>query len=228
MDGWDRMIKYGVVSVGDICRDLKSWNAIYLAGRLHKPISILYNSGSKESVLVEEAMVLNRQHALNTAVLLDGRESVSSFDLFARIASLSYAGDFRMTFGENPNKVANIVNKNEREFHLIYQEIVDASPYIQHVNPHYTLDVSVPARAELLQMLPTALRDRIFSKSKPPVQQYARVLAKDLKNKRLKQKLNAIVYRSSVSQSLKGILTAGLWKSTVYIGKKLYKTYGPK
>ncbi|EPZ36850.1 Mitochondrial matrix Mmp37 domain-containing protein, partial [Rozella allomycis CSF55] len=35
------LIKYGVVSLNDLSNDLKNWNTMFLAGRMHKPISII-------------------------------------------------------------------------------------------------------------------------------------------------------------------------------------------
>lgn len=39
---------------------------------------------------------------------------------FQRIAGISYLGDFRMTFGENPKKVRNIVDGNFSAFQQLY------------------------------------------------------------------------------------------------------------
>lgn len=41
------------------------------------------------------------------------------------IAGLSYTGDFRMVFGENPNKVANIVLKSLDHFHSLYSPVLE-------------------------------------------------------------------------------------------------------
>jgi hypothetical protein len=38
-----------------------------------------------------------------------------------KIAGISYLGDFRMTFGENPKKVRNIVDGNLKSFRELYQ-----------------------------------------------------------------------------------------------------------
>ena len=37
-----------------------------------------------------------------------------------KIAGISYLGDFRMTFGENPKKVRNIVDGNFKAFQELY------------------------------------------------------------------------------------------------------------
>ena len=32
-------IKYGVVTMDDLCKDLIEWQTLYLSGRMHKPVS---------------------------------------------------------------------------------------------------------------------------------------------------------------------------------------------
>ena len=32
-------IKYGVVTMDSLCKDLIEWNTLYLSGRMHKPVS---------------------------------------------------------------------------------------------------------------------------------------------------------------------------------------------
>lgn len=105
-----------MIEVDDLIQDLREWQHLYVAGRLHKPVQIL-----KSNSEVEKAIEINLHHALNTALFLLP-EDFSEEDLFMTIAGLSYTGDSRMKYAENPNKVANIVGKNLHEFKNLYEE----------------------------------------------------------------------------------------------------------
>ena len=100
----DRMIKYGVINRENFLRDLLDWTQMYIAGRLHKPISILKSRDSE----IEEAVKCNRRSAAWTSLLLLP-EKFSEVEMFQCIASLSYVGDPRMMVAENPKKVS--INK---------------------------------------------------------------------------------------------------------------------
>lgn len=55
------------------------------------------------------------------------------------VAGLSYAGDFRMTYGENPYKVANIVNKNMPLFRELYSPVLQVGSRLSrcvYFQPH--------------------------------------------------------------------------------------------
>jgi hypothetical protein len=89
---------------------------------MQKPIRVL-----KDHEPLAEPQQANLAGALRAALLLLP-EAFSDFQLFAAVASLSYRGDFRMTFGaENPRKVTNIVQGNLPHFHALYSPAVLAA-----------------------------------------------------------------------------------------------------
>lgn len=84
---------------------------------MQKPVRVL-----RPYEPLEEPQRANLQGALRAALLLLP-ESFSDLQLFAAVASLSYRGDFRMTFGaEHPRKVTNIVEGNLPRFHDLYRD----------------------------------------------------------------------------------------------------------
>lgn len=73
------------------------------------------------------------------ASLLMLPESFTDFELFTMIASISYRGDFRMTFGENPKKVKNIVSGSLPQFHQLYSKTLPLlSSSLTSINPGQT------------------------------------------------------------------------------------------
>jgi hypothetical protein len=92
-----------VVSVATLERDLLDWNALYLAGRMHKPVQTL-----ARSPFIESAQQKNVQAALRAALLLLP-EKFNAIELLRAICTLSYAGDFRMGIAEDAQKVDRIV-----------------------------------------------------------------------------------------------------------------------
>jgi translocator assembly and maintenance protein 41 len=73
---------------------------------------------------VKQAARENLRHALRAALLMLP-STFTSEQLFLALAGLSYIGDFRMVFGENPNKVANIVTKSMDHFHKLYDPVLE-------------------------------------------------------------------------------------------------------
>lgn len=120
------MIKYGVVNLDTICRDLTEWDTLYLAGRLQKPVKIL-----RDDPKVRLANQINLMSAVRTALLMLP-EQFTERELYEKITSLSYMGDPRMRFGsENSNKVRNIVANQLPNFRQLYVPLIDNLPNVR-------------------------------------------------------------------------------------------------
>ncbi|XP_057660884.1 phosphatidate cytidylyltransferase, mitochondrial [Diorhabda carinulata] len=238
----DFYIKYGVVSTTDLETDLLEWSDLYLAGRLHKPVEIIEKPLSAE---LETALQLNLQSAVHAALLILP-ENFTEFEFYHTISNLSYNGDFRMTFGENKNKVENIVRPQLTNFRNLYQ------PFIQTLQDYVDIplpkidsdknekrllpqeeavscsqDYSPIAKLHHLNQLPRwpqKALTRFWNRGnfKQDTEDVLRAIAYDPDCGQIVRKcVSDIVWKSSVRQSLKGILTGGLIKSVKYSTRKI-------
>lgn len=130
------MIKYGVVHLDTLARDLSEWDTLYLAGRLQKPVKIL-----RDDPRIRLANQVNLISALRTALLMLP-EKFTEKQLYERIAGLSYLGDPRMNSllaSESPNKVSNIVGAQLPGFRQLYVPLIDNLPNVSFTDsrtPH--------------------------------------------------------------------------------------------
>lgn len=241
----DILIKYGVIGTTELITDLLEWSHLYLAGRLHKPVEILLNPLSSE---LETALQLNLQSAVHAALLILP-ESFTEYQFYHTISNLSYAGDFRMLFGENKNKVDNIVKPQILGFRKLYkpfilsmQDYVDF-PEIKTNNKSDNENISVVQESTVLCSQDTSPLAKLHHLNQLPrwpqkaltrfwnkgtlrqdTEDVLRAIAYDPDcGPIVQQCINDIVWKSSVSQSIKGILTAGLFKSVKYSGRKIKK-----
>eukprot|EP00794_Sanderia_malayensis_P006768 gene6768-7530_t len=221
----DRLIKYGVISVDDFLRDLIEWNTLYVSGRLHKPVLQLRNFNENP---FKTSLQQNLTSAVNASRLLLP-EKFTSEDLFLTIASLSYSGDFRMTFGEDKNKIRNIVMPNLESFKELYKGTIRRTRVTKLNHTSYAQDISTNERQTLLKMLPTALKHKLASFSGHKTDTDFSIISQELAEDRnkcsalLHKSVSSIVLKYSITQSLKGIATAGLGKSFIYSAAKLRK-----
>ena len=167
------LIKYGVTSIDNLVRDLSTWDNLYLAGRLQKPVKIL-----RDHPQVRLANQHNLIAAVRTALLLLPPD-FSETQLYSTIAGLSYLGDPRMTLPtEKRSKVDDIVNNNVVHFRRLYAPLVKTLPNVAFTTPvrlddeDWVLDPAADARLQqdmdpvkrgnMVRRLPASFRSRLY------------------------------------------------------------------
>ena len=255
-----QLMKYGVINKSDFINDLLNWETLYLSGRLQKPVAFLKKPEVTDSSTIMSSSNINNGHnttndneheinhaletnlcsALSTAILLLPSE-FSELDLYKRITSLSYEGDFRMGIAENPNKIDNIVNKGDsfQRFRNLYELYVDdlidqnvltmktqnnnsedgGHIYMKHTNEFIRNDDGNDNYTSqmLISKLPRSYQHDIKSTNvnNGLLLQHAKHICKD--------KLQNTVRQFSRTQTLKGVLTAGISKGIIYSIQKILK-----
>ena len=233
----DGKIKYGVISRSDLITDLLDWENLYSAGRLQKPVKILERPTKKDDPDLQLALRMNLASSIHTALLLLP-DRFSEEKLYSTIAGLSYAGDFRMFVGgEDKNKVSNIVQANIPQFRKVYakqlqnmSQFVNFSPDLSEVEQ----DVSPAGRHHHLTMLPKNLQGWLVSVWNEDgryrdVEDVLRAAAFERDSGDLLSNcLQKVVWTPSITQAIKGLITAGLSKSVIYGLAKLKKGLNSK
>ncbi|XP_072178668.1 phosphatidate cytidylyltransferase, mitochondrial-like [Diadema setosum] len=220
-----RLIKYGVVKTSTLVQELIHWNNLYLSGRLHKPIHVIKRV---QNSTLYNAMRRNQQSALYTSLLLLP-ERFSEEELFTTITGLSYSGDFRMIIGENKNKVSNIVKPNLSEFRKFYYSMLDTTEHIHWHKKSRTVeqDRSPACLFSHMSSLPRNLQFQVCRLAGSRSEDHLDVLRRVARDKEgsqyIQRGVQRIVATSSLSQSIKGIFTAGVTKTLRYSGQKLLK-----
>ncbi|XP_050524895.1 phosphatidate cytidylyltransferase, mitochondrial [Daktulosphaira vitifoliae] len=213
--------KYGVIDYEDFRRDLLFWESLYIAGRLHKPVLILHDEG------LSKLVVHNLESAMHAA-LLQLPEKFEEIDLWLTIAGLSYKGDFRMIIGEDKNKIQNIVKPQMDNFRLLYSPIIKSMSHVVTLNTIGHQDKSVESKIFHLNKLPINLKNKLIKnleKIEKKNQILHEIAMRNDTNILVSNSINQIVFYTSLTQSLKGILTAGLLKSIIYSLSKLKKMF---
>ncbi|KAF8840605.1 Mmp37-domain-containing protein [Paxillus ammoniavirescens] len=226
-------IKYGVTTVDTLCADLLNWRTLYLAGRMHKPIRII-----KDDARVRLTQQVNLTSALRTALLTLPAEFTQR-ELFTAIAGISYAGDPRMVLpAENRGKVTNMVTRQEGQFRELYWRLAQGLPGVRwRVDSEMVeQDTSAHARAAHLKKLPEGLLSRVHMRAEgrgPPREAdesayWLRLAGDEQLPSMLHSEMSKIVRYPATVQSLKGVVSAGLTKSTRYAVAKVGKYWkGP-
>jgi len=134
-----------------------------------------------------------------------------------------------MGVGENPHKVANIVAGQHDELVELYVPRLSALPHVAAVaaasEGRWQQQRSVEVLQAQLRQLPDGLAVRVRRRAGHPQAPNLDFLAHDaaIASQHLRGALAETVAASSLVQSLKGVLTAGVRKSVVYMAEKLKK-----
>ncbi|PWN19778.1 Mmp37-domain-containing protein [Microstroma glucosiphilum] len=160
----DDLVKYGVMDIDTLCDDLLDWDTLYVSGRMHKPVAMLITDPR-----VRLAQQVNLASALRVSLLLLP-ETFTEVELYTRIASLSYTGDFRMSVpgGENANKVRNIVLAQRSQFRRLYSGLIGSLGTVEvkesREDRYYMIqDRSAKARSQMAERLPLRLREKVMA-----------------------------------------------------------------
>ncbi|EGE04403.1 mitochondrial import protein mmp37 [Trichophyton equinum CBS 127.97] len=255
------LIKYGVVNIDTLCKDLSQWDSLYLAGRLHKPVKILRDHPS-----VRLANQVNLLSAVRVALLLLPPKFTEQ-ELYRKIAGISYQGDPRMSFGsEDPKKIHNIVSAQITNFRRLYAPLIETLPNVSFndpqcnnpdwldnpdINVSLEQDMDPIKRGNMVRRLPKSFREKLYfqyqSRFKIPRGEFELMMEKtadedperfhrregsdfdrriaaegNLKDEVTLSIKNTISWPST-SQSMKGVLTAGVSKSMRYLQEKRQK-----
>lgn len=201
------VFKYGTIELSDLLNQLNTWEHFYLAGRFQKTIYPI-----KETDDLRKAIEKNRENALLVATYLQDKDIVAKKDILVTLCGLSYLGDTRMKFAENPRKVLNIVEGSFDEFNKIYK--FDNDYLTEENNDTIIIDRNIVLERinDLPKGLLCSIKETLIngdSEAKEKILEYFEELNK----------------KESSQQTLKGLRTNGFSRSIKYALKKLAKRF---
>eukprot|EP00002_Diphylleia_rotans_P032748 TRINITY_DN6908_c0_g1_i1.p1 TRINITY_DN6908_c0_g1~~TRINITY_DN6908_c0_g1_i1.p1 ORF type:complete len:320 (+),score=60.70 TRINITY_DN6908_c0_g1_i1:44-1003(+) len=218
------LIKYGIVSTTSLQSDLQTWKNLYIAGRLQKPVLFTQPNES-----ISKDLDINLKSAVDASLLLLPSKFTEQA-LYETIVSLSYKGDIRMLFAEDPAKIQNIAMGSFDHFQTLYRPILkEYSHCLTEISPGmFEVEQSSLQRSQLFHRLPSTILRRISHKSiTEHVQGLERVHLFDRIEPHLSSvlidSLSETVRASSLRQTLLGIFSAGVRKSLSYSAAKVIK-----
>ena len=201
--------KTGVISIESFLSSCYERTSSYVPFRLEKPCATITCQDSK----VEDAIFYDRQTTLMMCLLLLGEDEKTIHDLFSKICSISYLGDFRVKIKcEDPNKVNNIVTNQFDYFKEDYSAV--NMGYYKEENGVLVVDYDAINRD--LNRIPDAIKRAIHTDS---------IKESDLANisRRITEYYKKESERESLPQAMKGIQTAGIETAFTYALKKVKK-----
>ena len=157
-----RLVKYGVITADALAVDALEWSHLYSAGRHHKPVAVLQAAPAP----LAAALDYNRRAALRVALLLLPA-NFTVRELFTTLTAISYGGDWRMTFGECPSKITDIVDGAPEAFAAVYAPLLAHSDFARAVRVKGSLadlkaacvqNADLRARVTMGQSLPLSVQ----------------------------------------------------------------------
>lgn len=202
----DSIYKYGTIEERDLERYLDTWESFYLPGRFQKTLLPIV-----ESKIIEKMNKKNRENVLYTALLTLPEDKNKLIDVYTQICGLSYLGDTRMKFAENPRKVLNIVEGSFNTFKDIYGT---GNEYFK-TNKNQEITVNHDKLMQDIKKLPKNVLEYLGEDV-------------DKQNKNfIKEKILAyfteINKNESSKQTIKGLYSNGIIRSTKYAMQKVLK-----
>ncbi|VDK86904.1 unnamed protein product [Litomosoides sigmodontis] len=221
----NQLLKYSVIDTNDLLLDLIEWRWMYLAGRLQKSVVDIISPSSR----IISAMKKNRFSALQAALLfLPDKFSLSQF--YDELVSLSYRGDFRMSFGEDKNKIGRIAEGSRAQLNQIYMPFLEADKYISIQGGTIEQDRCESVFFKRIMELPFNvlwnLQRRMNNKNgiQNDIEEIAASLARQLTGpKPVAEVIEDIVWRSALQQTAKNAFSAGITRSIAYSFTKTTK-----
>nr|CEL70071.1 TPA: MMP37 like protein, putative [Neospora caninum Liverpool] len=129
-----QLAKYGVAAIEDLQAELTDWTSLFFSGRLHKPVHFFSPKGtSVTKAPFWKHLQANRLNALRVALLLQKKAVVPFRDVLYAICGLSYTGDIRMAFVENPRKLSNLVAGQTIQLFSLYYPLLSHIPGLRLV-----------------------------------------------------------------------------------------------
>ena len=145
------------------------------------------------------------------------------FALYSKTA-LRILPKFCMIVGEDKGKVHNIVAPNVHKFRDLYAEVIHENQSLSFSNGTFTQDVDLGVLREYVERMPSTLHRHVMKQLNTlPSTAKNLVLDRESCRRSTVEGLHSIVRKSSTSQTVKGVATAGLNKSVVYGLQKLTK-----
>jgi Mitochondrial matrix Mmp37. len=205
----DSSFKYGIIGINKFLSDMQTLDSFFIPGRFQKEI---YTVRSTDEI--DQAIKNNRELALFIALLSLPREKDNLLDLYQQICRLSYDGDIRMLFAENPKKIENIVTGSFKFFLDTYG--FDNKYFYSKSNGKIVIDED--SLYDGIFSLPENLLQYIINKG------YLRAKSNNI-GKLIKKRIEHINFKESIAQPVTGLITVGPVKSTTYLVKKIGKRF---